>query len=144
MPSQHRLRFRNRGASLGLQSATSAELVQSLERGLSFHALQNLASHSGIAVGRLAPILGIPERTLARRKSSGKLTLAESERLLRLSLIFEKAVELFEGEISAAVNWLTTPKKALQNHRPLDYSRTEIGAREVESLIGRLEHGVIS
>jgi len=63
---------------------------------------------------------------------------------LRISTIFEKSVELFDGDISAAVNWLTTPKKALNNQQPLTYSRTEIGAREVENLIGRLEHGVFS
>jgi|SRR5437016_10062001 len=141
--AHHRIRFRSRGASLGLAASSSAELIRNLERGLSFHALQSLASHSGLSVARLAPILGIPERTLARRKSSGKLTLDESERLLRLSTVFEKTVELFEGDVAAAVNWLNTPKRALQNHIPLEYSRTELGAREVEDLIGRLEHGVI-
>jgi putative toxin-antitoxin system antitoxin component (TIGR02293 family) len=142
--SRHRARFRNRGSSLGLHAASSAELIQNVERGLSFQALQSLASHTGITVAHLAPILGIPERTLARRKSRGKLSMAESERLLRLSSVFEKAVELFEGDISAAVKWLNTPNKALANNPPLAYSRTELGAREVEMLIGRLEHGVVS
>src|ERR1700676_1962727 len=92
----------------------------------------------------LASIIGIPERTLARRKSTGRLTPDESERLLRISGIFEKAVELHEGDIAAAVNWLTTPKKILNHQSPLVYSRTELGAREVENLIGRLEHGIFS
>lgn len=70
--------------------------------------------------------------------------MEESERLLRLSSVFEKAVELFEGDVAAAVNWLVSPRKALGDHTPLEYSRTELGAREVEGLIGRLEHGVFS
>jgi uncharacterized protein (DUF2384 family) len=37
-----------------------------------------------------------------------------------------------------------TAKKALENQTPLEYSRTELGAREVENLIGRLEHGVFA
>jgi putative toxin-antitoxin system antitoxin component (TIGR02293 family) len=68
----------------------------------------------------------------------------ESERLLRISGVFERAVELFEGDIAAAVTWLTTPQKSLGRHSPLIYARTEVGAREVENLIGRLEHGVFT
>lgn len=92
----------------------------------------------------LAEVIGIPERTLARRKAAGRLAPEESERLLRISSIFEKAVDLFEGEVASAVNWLSTPKRTLENQSPLQYARTEVGAREVENLIGRLEHGVFS
>jgi putative toxin-antitoxin system antitoxin component (TIGR02293 family) len=88
--------------------------------------------------------VGIPERTLARRRSRGKFTPEESERLLRLGTVFEQAVELFEGDNAAALRWLTAPRKALEGKTPLAYARTELGAREVEDLIGRLEHGVVS
>jgi putative toxin-antitoxin system antitoxin component (TIGR02293 family) len=66
----------------------------------------------------------------------------ESERLLRISSIFEKAVELFNGDVPEAVTWLRRPRRALANHTPLAYSGTELGAREVENLIGQLEYGV--
>jgi len=136
--------FHSRGSSLGITATTPAELIRKLESGFSFHALQNLASLSGLAVSRLASLMGIPERTLARRRSMGKLTADESERLLRLSTVFEQAVELFDGDVAAAVGWLNTPRKALESASPLEYSRTDPGAREVERLIGRLEHGVFS
>ena len=96
------------------------------------------------ALSKLAATIGIPERTLARRKVSRRLTPNESERLLRISAIFEDAVDLFEGDVAAAVNWLSTPRKALGDRAPLAYARTEPGAREVENLIGRLEHGIFS
>jgi putative toxin-antitoxin system antitoxin component (TIGR02293 family) len=64
--------------------------------------------------------------------------------LLRISTIFDKTVDLFEGDVRGAVTWLTAPMRALAGESPLRYSRTEIGAREVENLIGRLEHGVFS
>ena len=83
-------------------------------------------------------------RTLARRKSKGKLSPDESERLLRLSRVFELAVDLFEGDNAAALRWLTSPRKALEGNTPLAYARTEVGAREVENLIGRMEHGVFA
>ena len=143
-PSRRSAHFRTRGASLGLKAARTNELIREVERGLSYKALESLAIESGVAVSVLASVIGIPGRTLARRKTAGKLAPDESERLLRLSTVFEKAVGLFEGDVSAAVTWLTGAKKALGNQAPLAYSRTEIGAREVENLIGRLEHGVFS
>jgi putative toxin-antitoxin system antitoxin component (TIGR02293 family) len=133
-----------RGASLGLSASNSAELIQQVERGFSFKTLDTLESRSGLPGAALAGLVGIPERTLARRKSKGKFTPEESERLLRLGTVFEQAVELFEGDRAAALRWLTAPRKALEGKTPLAYARTELGAREVEDLIGRLEHGVVS
>jgi putative toxin-antitoxin system antitoxin component (TIGR02293 family) len=138
------LRFRRRGESLGLSARSTFELIQQVEQGLVFKALRVLASNSGIRVSVLASTIGIPERTLARRRAAGKLTADESERLLRIADIFEKALALFEGNVPAAVNWLMSPKQALDGQPPFAYSRTELGAGEVADLIGRLEHGVFS
>jgi uncharacterized protein (DUF2384 family) len=52
------------------------------------------------------------------------------------------AVELFNGDVPEAVAWLRRPRRALAGHTPLAYSGTELGAREVENLIGQLEYGV--
>jgi putative toxin-antitoxin system antitoxin component (TIGR02293 family) len=132
------------GTTLGLKAESFPELIRQVERGFTYHALQVMQARSGISIARLASVIGIPERTLARRRISGRLTPDESERLLRLSRVFERAVDLFEGDGPAALKWLTTPRKALDHQTPLAYSRTELGAREVENLIGRLEHGVFS
>jgi putative toxin-antitoxin system antitoxin component (TIGR02293 family) len=132
------------GRALGLRVETSGELIRQLSRGFSFDAMRALESRSGIALSEIASLIGLPPRTFARRKASGRLTSDESEKLLRISAVFEQAVDLFEGNRAGALKWLTTPKKALENETPLGYSRTELGAREVENLIGRLEHGVFS
>lgn len=142
--ARRNVRFSTRGASLGLRSTSTPKLIEQLEAGLSFGALETLEANSGLGVTMLATLIGIPDRTLSRRKSVGRLGPEESERLLRISNIFEKAVELFEGDAVSAVQWLTTPKKALGGHQPIQYSRTEPGARDVENLIGRLEHGVFA
>ncbi|SRR6266700_3228572 len=132
------------GHALGLKAESSRDLIRQVERGFAFHALLAFESRSGISLPEIAAIIGIPPRTLARRKASGRLTSDESEKLLRLSSVFEQAVDLFEGSQSDALKWLTTPKKALENQTPLSYARTELGAREIANLIGRLEHGVYS
>jgi putative toxin-antitoxin system antitoxin component (TIGR02293 family) len=137
-------RFRRRGASLGLSASNISDLMQQIERGFAFEVLLRLEANSGVSLALLASVIGIPERTLARRKAAGRLEPDESERLLRVSNLFEKCVELFEGDVTAAVNWLTSPKKALNHQSPLLFARTELGAREVEDLIGRVGDGVFS
>ena len=84
--------------ALGLTAANSTSSFDSWSAVSPFKTLQALESRSGLALSRLAEIIGIPERTLARRKVSRKLTPEESERLLRISSVFEDAVDLFEGE----------------------------------------------
>ena len=139
MPANRRYRP---GSSLGLQERSTPQLIRELRRGLSFDALARLSTESGIPVSEIAAVIGIPERTLARRKVAGKLAADESERLLRISRIFEATVRLFAGDVGAAVAWMRKARVALGGHSPLEYSATELGAREVENLIGQLEHGV--
>ena len=143
-PARRIAGYHRHGRSLGLSASDTFDLIQQIERGYSFTTLLTLEANSGVSLALLASVIGIPERTLARRKTSGKLEADESERLLRISTLFEKCVELFEGDVTAAVNWLTSPKKALNRQPPLLYARTELGAREVEDLIGRIDHGVFS
>jgi len=127
---------------LGLSTDRTDELIRKVRKGLSFKTLESLSRESGISTAELASIIEIPDRTLARRKIAGRLARDESERLLRICSIFEKAVELFNGDVPEAVAWLRRPRRALADHTPLAYSGTELGAREVENLIGQLEYGV--
>ena len=61
-----------------------------------------------------------------------------------MSRVFARAIELFEGDDRAARRWLSAPQRALGGAVPLTLAKTEVGAREVERLVGRLEHGVFS
>lgn len=117
-------------------------LIEEVHTGLSFKALESFSAESGMAISEIAALIEIPERTLARRKVAARLSSQESERLLRLSNIFEKTVQLFEGDVRAAVAWLRRPEQSLSGNAPLFYARSELGARQVEDLIGSLEHGV--
>ena len=84
-------RFGSRGASLGIQSAGTLELIEQLEAGFPFDALRRFETNSGVASVELISIRGIPGRTLARRRTAGRLAPEESERLLRISSVFERA-----------------------------------------------------
>jgi putative toxin-antitoxin system antitoxin component (TIGR02293 family) len=130
--------------SLKTSGAPQRELIERIKNGLKFGVLESLSSATGQPLAELASRVGIPPRTLARRKSTGKLSMEESERVVRLAGLYEKAAELFDGDVVNARQWMSQPKKALGGESPLDYAATELGAREVENLIGRLEHGVFA
>lgn len=97
----------------------------------------------GLSEERLAALLGMSRATLHRRKKSGHLDRSESDRLVRYVRLFARACEALGGEVGAR-SWLASPAIALHGECPLDYADTEIGAREVEALLVRLEHGVFS
>ncbi len=129
---------------LGLDTFDLQRLLRSVERGFPYQSFEHLTRNLTLPQERLAEILGIPRRTLTRRKSEGRFAPDESDRLLRLSRLFGRALELFEGDRESATGWLSTKQPALGGATPFDLAKTELGAREVENLIGRLEHGVFS
>jgi putative toxin-antitoxin system antitoxin component (TIGR02293 family) len=67
----------------------------------------------------------------------------ESDLLARLARIHDFAVEVL-GNHDKARKWLRTPNRALKDHVPLELLRTDYGARIVESILGRIEHGIFS
>jgi putative toxin-antitoxin system antitoxin component (TIGR02293 family) len=130
------------GSSLGLSARHSHDLIETVHKGLAYKALELFSQQSGIPILEIAAVMNIPDRTLARRRARRRFAPDESERLLRISRIYEQAVDLFDGDVHSAVAWLRTKRRVLANHAPLNYSATELGAREVENLIGQLEHGI--
>ncbi len=127
---------------LGISQHNPLLLVKRVERGLSFDALERFQRNTMLSLHELAEVVDIKIRTLHRRKGQGRLEPDESDRLLRFSRIFGKVLELFEGDVGATRRWLSAPLRALGGERPIALARTDVGAREVEALIGRLEHGV--
>ncbi len=129
-------------ALLGLRTFDAPALHRNVERGLAFAALLRLGRLMALPLGTLGETLRIPARTLQRRKARGRLGADESDRLLRLTRVYGKALELFEGDNDGALQWLRTPLTALGGWAPLAMSTSEPGAQEVFHLIGRLEHGI--
>jgi putative toxin-antitoxin system antitoxin component (TIGR02293 family) len=130
------------GSSLGLKIDDVVASVMEIKRGLSFRKLAEFQRTSLLPMESIARVIRLPRRTMVRRKKSRKLSREESERLVRLSLIFEKATNLFEGDKAATRIWLNAPCKGLGGIAPLVVAETELGARAVEDVIGQLEHGV--
>lgn len=127
---------------LGLRTYETAQLHSRGREGLSYEAFEQLRRVLDLPASRTAELLRIPSRTLARRKKAKKFDPEESDRLIRLSRLVGLALQLFEGNVEETRSWLMAPYSALADQAPLKFATTEIGAREVENLIGRLEQGI--
>lgn len=115
-----------------------------LARGLPFAEVERLRRDSGLPLEAVAGLIRLPPRTLARRKARGRLDPGESERLFRVATVFGQAVTLFCGQLHDANRWLRTAQRGLGGLIPLELLGSEVGARAVADLIGRLEHGVFT
>jgi len=80
---------------------------------------------------------------LQRRKAAGRLSPDESDKVMRLQRLLEHATNAF-GDVEKARAWLKHPQYGLGGAVPLDYAETEVGAREVDDLLGRIDYGVYS
>ena len=129
---------------LGLDTFDPPDLLRAVKKGLSYRAFERFRRNTSLSFECVSDLIDIPRRTMTRRKRDGRFLPDESDRLLRASRLFGRALELFEGDRDAATDWLTTPQPALGGAVPLDVAKNEVGAREVERLIGRLEHGAFS
>jgi putative toxin-antitoxin system antitoxin component (TIGR02293 family) len=128
----------------GARPRSAVMVHQDIQRGLAFQELEAFQQRSQLPLSAIQRVSLLPPRTWQRRKSEGRLKAVESDRLWRLLRLFAKATELFEGNSPAASAWFQQPVEGLGGCTPLEMAETEVGAREVEELIGRLEHGVFS
>jgi putative toxin-antitoxin system antitoxin component (TIGR02293 family) len=128
---------------LQVRQRTALDWVLLIRRGLSSAAVDSLAKTLRVTQSELAVALGIPERTLARRKKEGTLNSEESAKLVRLARVVGRARETFE-DLDTALDWLKSPNAALSGATPLSLLDTDIGAESVTDTLGRIEHGVFA
>ena len=119
------------------------ELIRKIQKGLRFTELETLQNSIDLPFEQLAAKLSISRSTLQRRKAAGRLSPDESDKVIRFSRLVRQAADFF-GDIEKARAWLKHPQYGLGGAVPLDYARTEAGAREVENLLGRMKYGVYS
>ena len=126
-----------------LRTTSSAELRDAVRRGLPFSSFEALTKQLEISPQRFTAVFGIPPRTVARRKEARHLNPQESDRLYRVASTLSQAVEVL-GSIDKARLWLKTPNRALGCELPLDLLDTDIGTRQVEEVLLRLNYGIFS
>jgi len=122
-----------------------AAMIDLVKNGVDVAELKSLMDDLDISQQTLAEVVNIRPRTLVRRfqEKDVRLPSDESERVLRIRLLIDRAMDLLGGEEPARA-WLKAPNYSLGGIAPLAFSDTEPGAREVERLLGRIEHGVFA
>jgi len=142
--SQHGQDFRSYLRLLGMSTSSMPTLIKDINNGLPYRTFEHLHKNLKLSVQETADLVRISPTTLSRRKEQGRFQADEGEKIVRLSRIYSRALELFDADEAAARRWLTTPKGVLGGATPFEMAKSELGALEVERLIGRLEHGVFS
>lgn len=122
---------------------TAERMIDGVREGLPVTQMDDLQAALDLPLDKLSNHLGISRATLHRRKLAGRLDSGESDRVLRFARLYSLAQEALETPEQARA-WLKSPQFGLNGEVPLAYAETEIGAREVEDLLGRIDHGVYS
>ena len=102
-----------------------------------------VAKKLGVPLDRLAVLVGVPRSTFFRRQTEGRFTEAESEHIMRFARLWQVACEVCRSE-AGAQSWLNRAQVGLDGNVPLDYAKSELGARVVEDLMMRIHHGILA
>ena len=128
------------GDVLDWEVHSDADLVKVVEAGLRTDSLAVLAKR-GVTDREIA-MLVINPRTLSHRRAKGeRLTMDESDRAARLARTIALAERTFANS-DKATRWLHQELRILDNRRPIDLVRTQVGARIVEDELRRIAWGV--
>jgi putative toxin-antitoxin system antitoxin component (TIGR02293 family) len=100
---------------------------------------------SGFTNIELSRLLGISEKTFIRWQETPKKPIdpVVSDRLYRTAKILALAAEVLEDR-QAARAWLNDAQFGLGNKTPGELLTTDAGARQVEDLLLRMEHGYLA
>jgi len=122
--------------------AESAGAFRPANNRIGTDALDGLSAH-GYSEDEIFALV-VPKRTLARRKAANEpLTIEETDKALRLERIAMQAERVF-GEVERAQRWLRKAKRELHGETPLACLASETGARVVEEMLFRIEHGIFA
>lgn len=127
------------GVKVG-REASAFDLISQIERGLSVTALDRLSTTLA-PNDRTFKYRIVPRATYVRRKKHRRLSFDESARVARVARIWAFAKEVWGSEEEARA-FLFRSHPLLEDHRPIEVLiKSEIGARLVEDVLGRLAYG---
>ena len=128
-------------ALMSSETASRIALVERIRQGFPFELVEDLAKLSGVPLSELVELGVIPRRTLAHSRQNQQFSPAQSDRATRFFRLFLRAKDTFGSE-EKAMMWLKRPTRPLQQSAPMALLDTEEGARVVEELLTRIDHGI--
>jgi putative toxin-antitoxin system antitoxin component (TIGR02293 family) len=133
----------NRSLEVAVEQAVQdpASIRQAIKDGLPIGWFDHLAGLFGANALTFADIVGIDSRTLTRRRHEGRLNPRESNALYHLAALYAHARDVL-GDAETVREWFRTPEPDFADVRPIELIDTAPGIKEVDQLLGRIEHGV--
>jgi putative toxin-antitoxin system antitoxin component (TIGR02293 family) len=128
---------------LGRSLKNQTDLQAAIRDGFPQPVVDEVMQGARLTLKELAASLDLSPRSLQRRRRYGRLARFESDRLYRLARIVALAKH-FLGDEAVATRWMKRPNRALGGDTPLNSIDTELGARAVENLLGRIAYGGVS
>jgi putative toxin-antitoxin system antitoxin component (TIGR02293 family) len=130
--------------AIGIEVHSEGEMERLLREGLPVSVLRNFRENWGFTVMELAGSLAISKSTLMRMLERRKrMASGDSDRVYRLASILALAEQAI-GDRKKAQRWLRQSNQVLGSQTPLRALETEIGARRVEQILGRIAYGGVS
>ncbi len=130
-------------AVFGRRFERDVDLQAAIREGFPQQVVGELMEAADLSLEQLAACLDLSPRSLQRRRREGRLARYESDRVYRLARIVTLAKSSL-GDGDAATRWLKRPNRALGGKPPLAVIDTELGARAVENVLGRIAFGGVS
>ncbi|MDQ6663120.1 MAG: DUF2384 domain-containing protein [Acidobacteriota bacterium] len=128
---------------LGRPLQSNEDLLEAIRDGFPPKVMEQVMQSAALTLKELAESLDHSTRSLQRRCTAGRLAPFESDRVYRLARILALG-EHFLGDHDKAVRWMKRPNRALGGIAPLAAMDTELGARTVENVLGRIAFGGVS
>ena len=120
------------------------QMAQKARSGLPASAFFDLVNVSGFGNQELSSILDLSFKTIQRyQKEEKKLNALNSEQLLKLIGLFQKAEEVF-SDIKSIDRWLRKPAAGLGNNIPFSFLQTPGGIDLVRDELLRIEYGALA
>ncbi len=131
----------SRTSAFKVAEMPAAKAVKFIRDGLAASAFDGVAKALSLSEDQLAIKLGVSPRTLRdQRKRTGRLSSENSEKLVRAARVHHLARKIFSTD-AAVSQWLASPAPALGGVAPLDILDTDVGTREVESVLQGIAYG---
>lgn len=118
---------------------SESDLVEAVKQGLPTASVEHMMRDDLLSQAEVYTLIA-PKRTYQLRRQQRKpLTVAESEKAVRVARVFALAIEAFQNPDKAAT-WLRRPSRVL-GRVPIDLLDSETGARLVEEELLRINWG---
>jgi len=120
------------------------DIISLSNEGITKASLDALIGHLGISKKAFSEnILDASVKTIERKKATDRLDKHTSSHVIEIARVAEHAFAVFENE-DKVKQWLNTPNRGLNNHKPIDLFYIPTGLKMVNDILGRIEEGVYS